>query len=62
VVGAVGVAAGGAVPAGRGDDALVDVLVAESARVADGAGAGKVEEVGGRRALGPVKAPRGRRG
>lgn len=45
VVGAVGVSAGSAVSAWGCHDTLVDVLVAETTGVADGAGAGKVQEV-----------------
>ena len=56
LVGPVGVAAGGAVAARRGDGALVDVLVAEAPRVAQLTAARKVQVVAGRSALGAVAA------
>lgn len=56
----VGVLASSAVPAGRGQRALVHVLVAQPAFPADGAFARKVQKVAGRRTLGPVPAPVGR--
>lgn len=48
MVGTVGVPASSTVSAGRCHDALIHVLVAESASVTNGAGARKVEEVGRR--------------
>ena len=61
-VGSVRVAAGGSVAAGRGDGALVDVLVAQAAGVSQLARAGEIHVVAGRSALGSVAAPVGSAG